>query len=139
MTKDNLKNRLEELFTQSAQEEAHPERPEESAPPRPEAAPPGIAGSASGDTALAAGVDYRLIPTDVAEGKPPPSLSGGKQAEEEREQLLADLARRALQLQTAAEVSRAASSLLSLDDLLRFLGREMYNLAEGIRHETEVK
>jgi CBS domain-containing protein len=29
--------------------------------------------------------------------------------------------------------------IVSLDDLLRFLGREMYNLAEGIRHETEVK
>ncbi len=29
--------------------------------------------------------------------------------------------------------------IVSLDDLLRFLGREMYNLAEGIKHETEVK
>jgi len=29
--------------------------------------------------------------------------------------------------------------IVSLDDLLRFLGRELYNLAEGIRHETEVK
>lgn len=29
--------------------------------------------------------------------------------------------------------------IVSLDDLLLFLGRELYNLAEGIRHETEVK
>lgn len=29
--------------------------------------------------------------------------------------------------------------IVSLDDLLRFLGRELYNLAEGIKHETEVK
>ncbi len=41
-----------------------------------------------------------------------------KWAEEEREQLLTDLASRALQLQTAAEVSHAASSILSLDELL---------------------
>jgi PAS domain S-box-containing protein len=36
----------------------------------------------------------------------------------ERERLLTDLERRALQLQTAAEVSRAASSILDLDELL---------------------
>lgn len=29
--------------------------------------------------------------------------------------------------------------IVSLDYLLRFLGREMYNLAEGIKHEMEVK
>jgi CBS domain-containing protein len=29
--------------------------------------------------------------------------------------------------------------IVSLDNLLRFLEREMYNLAEGIKHETEVK
>ena len=29
--------------------------------------------------------------------------------------------------------------IVTLDDLLRFLGRELYNLAEGIRHEMEVK
>jgi CBS domain-containing protein len=29
--------------------------------------------------------------------------------------------------------------IVSLDDLLRFLARELYNLAEGIKHETEVK
>jgi CBS domain-containing protein len=29
--------------------------------------------------------------------------------------------------------------IVSLDDLLRFLGRELYNLAEGIKHEAEVK
>jgi signal-transduction protein with cAMP-binding, CBS, and nucleotidyltransferase domain len=29
--------------------------------------------------------------------------------------------------------------IISLDDLLRLLGRELYNLAEGIRHEVEVK
>jgi CBS domain-containing protein len=29
--------------------------------------------------------------------------------------------------------------LVSLDDLLRFLGRELYNLAEGIEHELAVK
>ena len=36
----------------------------------------------------------------------------------ERKRLLADLERRALQLQTAAEVSRAASSILNVDELL---------------------
>jgi CBS domain-containing protein len=29
--------------------------------------------------------------------------------------------------------------MISLDDLLRFLGRELYNLAEGIKHEIDVK
>jgi len=29
--------------------------------------------------------------------------------------------------------------LVTLDDLLRFLGRELYNLGEGIKHEMEVK
>lgn len=29
--------------------------------------------------------------------------------------------------------------IVSLDDLLRFLGREIHNLAEGIKHEMEVK
>ncbi len=29
--------------------------------------------------------------------------------------------------------------IVTLDDLLRFLGREFYNLAEGIKHEAEVK
>jgi CBS domain-containing protein len=29
--------------------------------------------------------------------------------------------------------------MVTLDDLLRFLGRELFNLAEGIKHETEVK
>jgi CBS domain-containing protein len=29
--------------------------------------------------------------------------------------------------------------IVTLDDLLRFLGRELYNLAEGIKHEVEVK
>jgi CBS domain-containing protein len=29
--------------------------------------------------------------------------------------------------------------LVSLDDLLRCLARELYNLAEGIKHEAEVK
>jgi CBS domain-containing protein len=29
--------------------------------------------------------------------------------------------------------------IVTLDDLLRFLGREMFNLAEGIKHETAVK
>lgn len=29
--------------------------------------------------------------------------------------------------------------MVTLDDLLRFLGREMYNLVEGIEHEMEVK
>jgi PAS domain S-box-containing protein len=42
-----------------------------------------------------------------------------KQAEAERERLLADLERHALQLQTAAEVSRAASSILDLDALIQ--------------------
>jgi CBS domain-containing protein len=29
--------------------------------------------------------------------------------------------------------------IVTLDDLLRFFGRELYNLAEGIKHETEVR
>jgi CBS domain-containing protein len=29
--------------------------------------------------------------------------------------------------------------IVTLDDLLHFLGRELYNLAEGIKHEMEVK
>jgi CBS domain-containing protein len=29
--------------------------------------------------------------------------------------------------------------IVSLDDLLRFLGRELYNLAEGIKPEMEIK
>jgi CBS domain-containing protein len=29
--------------------------------------------------------------------------------------------------------------MVSLDDLLRFLGRELYNLAEGIKQEMQVK
>jgi CBS domain-containing protein len=29
--------------------------------------------------------------------------------------------------------------IVSLDDLMRFLGRELYNLGEGIKHEMEVK
>lgn len=29
--------------------------------------------------------------------------------------------------------------MVTLDDLLRFLGRELYNLAEGIKHEMDVK
>jgi CBS domain-containing protein len=29
--------------------------------------------------------------------------------------------------------------IVTLDDLLRFLGRELCNLAEGIKHETEVR
>jgi CBS domain-containing protein len=29
--------------------------------------------------------------------------------------------------------------IVSLDDLLRFLASELYNLAEGIKHEMEVK
>lgn len=29
--------------------------------------------------------------------------------------------------------------IVTLDDLVRFLGRELYNLAEGIKHEMEVK
>ncbi len=54
-----------------------------------------------------------------------------KQAEAERERLLADLERHALQLQTAAEVSRAASSVLDLDVLIRQvvnLVRERFDL-----------
>jgi CBS domain-containing protein len=29
--------------------------------------------------------------------------------------------------------------IVTLDDLLRFLGRELYNPSEGIRHEMQVK
>jgi CBS domain-containing protein len=29
--------------------------------------------------------------------------------------------------------------IVTLDDLLRFLGRELYNLAEGIKHEMDLK
>ncbi len=42
-----------------------------------------------------------------------------KQAEAERETLLADLERRALQLQAAAEISRAAGSILDPNELIR--------------------
>jgi len=42
-----------------------------------------------------------------------------KRVELERERLLVDVRRRAIQLQTASEVSHAASSILSLDELLR--------------------
>jgi PAS domain S-box-containing protein len=45
-------------------------------------------------------------------------ITDRKQVEAERERLLADQQKRALQLQTAAEVSRAASSILNLDELL---------------------
>jgi PAS domain S-box-containing protein len=45
-------------------------------------------------------------------------ITDQKAAEEEREALVADLARRTVQLQTAAEVSQAASSILTLDELL---------------------
>jgi PAS domain S-box-containing protein len=41
-----------------------------------------------------------------------------KQAEAERERLMAIMARRAVQLQTSAEVSHAATAILSLDELL---------------------
>ena len=45
-------------------------------------------------------------------------ITAAKQAEAERERLLQDQERRAVQLQTASEVSRAASSILNLDELL---------------------
>ena len=45
-------------------------------------------------------------------------LQERKQAEAERGRLLADLERRSTALQTAAEVSRAGSSILNLDELL---------------------
>ncbi len=54
-----------------------------------------------------------------------------KTAEAERERLLAVLERRALQLQTAADVSRAASSILDPDELIRQvvdLVRERFDL-----------
>ncbi len=44
-----------------------------------------------------------------------------KQAEAEREQLLANEAKRALQLQTAAAISNAVSTVLNLDELLPFV------------------
>jgi PAS domain S-box-containing protein len=59
------------------------------------------------------------------------NITERKQAEAERERLLADLERHALQLQTAAEVSRAASSVLDLDVLIRQvvnLVRERFDL-----------
>jgi hypothetical protein len=31
------------------------------------------------------------------------------------------------------------TGIVSLDDLTRLLGRELFNLAEGVRHEVEVK
>jgi PAS domain S-box-containing protein len=45
-------------------------------------------------------------------------ITDRKRVEAEREQLLTQQQKRTLQLQTAAEVSRAASSILSLDELL---------------------
>ena len=44
-------------------------------------------------------------------------ISGRKRLDDERKRLLATLRRRNTQLQTAAEVSRAASSILNLDEL----------------------
>jgi PAS domain S-box-containing protein len=45
-------------------------------------------------------------------------ITAAKQQEIEQERLATELARRALQLQTAAEVSRAASSILDLNELI---------------------
>jgi PAS domain S-box-containing protein len=45
-------------------------------------------------------------------------LQGRREAEAERERLLVALERRALQLQTAAQVSQAVSSILDVDELL---------------------
>jgi PAS domain S-box-containing protein len=59
------------------------------------------------------------------------NITERKAAEAERERLLADLERRALQLQTAAEVSRATSSILNVDELLPQvveLARERFGL-----------
>ncbi len=58
-------------------------------------------------------------------------ISDRKAAEVEREQLLVDVQRRALQLQTASEISRASSSILNLDELLAQaveLIRDRFNL-----------
>ena len=54
----------------------------------------------------------RIAELEAAETKP-------KQAEAERERLLIALERRSTQLQTAAEVSRAASSILKVDELVK--------------------
>ncbi|MGD9099758.1 MAG: GAF domain-containing protein, partial [Anaerolineae bacterium] len=58
-------------------------------------------------------------------------ITAQKRAEAEREHLLAALERRNTQLQTAAEVSRAASSILGLDELIQQtvdLVRERFDL-----------
>jgi PAS domain S-box-containing protein len=67
-------------------------------------------------------IGFRGILRDVTERK---------RAEAERERLLAALERRAVQLQTAAEVSRAASSILTVDELLPQMAeliRDRFNL-----------
>ncbi len=64
----------------------------------------------------------------VSTGK---DITERKAAEVERERLLTDLARRSTQLETAAEVSRAASSILNPDELIRqvvSLVRERFEL-----------
>jgi PAS domain S-box-containing protein len=69
-------------------------------------------------------------PLRDAEGKVWGVLGFGRDVTE-RERLLADLARRSNQLQTAAEVSRAASSILNPDELIRQvvnLVRERFDL-----------
>lgn len=57
-------------------------------------------------------IGFLAMHTDITERK---------RAEAEREQLLKNEAKRALQLQTAAAVSNAASTILSLDELLPFV------------------
>ena len=57
-------------------------------------------------------IGFLSIHTDITERK---------QAEAEREQLLKSEAKRAVQLQTAAEISSAASTVLDVDELLPFV------------------
>jgi PAS domain S-box-containing protein len=70
-------------------------------------------------------VSTTKVPLRDAQGKIVGSVGLGrditerKAAEAERERLLAALERRSAQLQTAAEVSRAASSILDPDELIR--------------------
>jgi PAS domain S-box-containing protein len=82
-------------------------------------------------------VSTNKVPLRDAQGKVTGFVALGrditerKAAEAERERLLAQLERRALQLQTAAEVSRAASGILDLDSLIQQavdLIRERFNL-----------
>lgn len=69
----------------------------------------------------------RKVPLYAADGTPKyllgisEDITDRRSAEAERERLLANVEHRAVQLQTASEVSNAASTILELDELLPFV------------------